>query len=187
MNRKLKTEYLLDETIACIPVFNKIEKSLMDLETTILEIKVKFTAKEAIKKDIDVEKKIEKDELNAESEVEIMAQKEVEIQIESAGEEKINDVVKKMEKEDSKADVVQEDDCKTNVAINKTDNKVELTDNTDKKLKSIEKFEITNGTIEEKLQEHVAAEETKVPKIIKDAAKVWEGKEALKKAFKARD
>ena len=49
----------------------------------------------------------------------------------------------------------------------------------------------SNKVKEEDIKTEIAAEGSKVQvpkiKIIKDAAKVWEGKEALKKAFKARD
>ena len=175
LNKKLKTDYLLDETIACIPVFNKIETSLMNLEATILEIKLKFSATSEtsetkqvidvkVERSIQVEKKIQKPvvekpskkviqgEPKTETDIEILVKKEVEIQIKTTeDDQKFRDVTKKLEEEGSKSNKVKEDDIKA----------------------------------------EIAAEGSKVQvpkiKIIKDAAKVWEGKEALKKAFKARD
>ena len=214
LNKKLKTDYLLDETIACIPVFNKIETSLMNLEATILEIKLKFSttsetseSKQVIdvkvERNIQVEKKVQKPtvekpskkviqaEQKTETDVEILAKKEDEIQIKTTSDKKIHDVTEKLEKEGSKSKKVKEDDIKTEIMINKTDNKVEITANTNKKQKPMEKSEIIAEKSKEKLLEGIAAEGSKVQvpkiKIIKDAAKVWEGKEALKKAFKAWD
>ena len=215
LNKKLDTDYLLDETIACIPVFNKIETSLMNLEAIILEMKLKFSAiadDSKTKKDIDVrveqkiEQKIEKelqnndaeevqgkaeenstkkiiqDEQKAETDVEILAKKEVEIEIKTTSDKKMNDVVEKVEKQDAKSNDLLKNDSKSDVVANKRDIKVENTDNTEK---------IITQKSKEKLQEGVAAKGSKVQvpkiKIIKDAAKAWEGKEALKKAFKARD
>ena len=175
LNKKLKTDYLLDETIACIPVFNKIETSLMNLEATILEIKLKFSATSEtsetkqvidvkVERSIQVEKKIQKPvvekppkkvikgEHKTEADVEILIKKEVDIQIKTTeDDQKFRDVTKKLEKEGSKSNKVKEEDIKTEIAAK--------------------------------------GSKVQVPKIkiIKDAAKVWEGKEALKKAFKARD
>ena len=175
LNKKLKTDYLLDETIACIPVFNKIETSLMNLEATILEIKLKFSATSEtsetkqvidvkVERSIQVEKKIQKPvvekpskkviqgEPKTETDIEILVKKEVEIQIKTTeDDQKFRDVTKKLEKEGSKSNKVKEEDIKTEIAAK--------------------------------------GSKVQVPKIkiIKDAAKVWEGKEALKKAFKARD
>ena len=175
LNKKLKTDYLLDETIACIPVFNKIETSLMNLEATILEIKLKFSATSEtsetkqvidvkVERSIQVEKKIQKPvvekpskkviqgEPKTETDIEILVKKEVEIQIKTTeDDQKFRDVTKKLEKEGSKSNKVKEEDIKTEIAAK--------------------------------------GSKVQVPKIkiIKDAAKVWDGKEALKKAFKARD
>ena len=214
LNKKLKTDYLLDETIACIPVFNKIETSLMNLEATILEIKLKFsTTSETsetkqvigvkVERNIQVEKKIQKPteeeppkkviqvEQKTKTDVEILVKKEVEIPIKTTEDDKkFEDDTKKLKKEGSKSNKLKEDDLKTEIVINNTDN-VEITENTDKKLKSIKKSEIIAEKSKEILQEGIAVEGLKVQvpkiKIIKDAAKVWEGKEALKKAFKATD
>ena len=215
LNKKLKTDYLLDETIACIPVFNKIETSLMNLEATILEIKLKFsTTSETsetkqvigvkVERNIQVEKKIQKPteeeppkkviqaEQKTKTDVEILVKKEVEIPIKTTEDDKkFEDDTKKLKKEGSKSKKVKEDHIKTEIRINKTDNKVEITANTNKKQKPMEKSEIIAEKSKEKLLEGIAAEGSKVQvpkiKIIKDAAKVWEGKEALKKAFKAWD
>ena len=215
LNKKLDTDYLLDETIACIPVFHKIETSLMNLEATILEMKLKFSAiadDSKTKQDIDVEQKIEKelqkkseedvqrtveekfakkviqDEQEAETDIEILAKKEVEIEIKTTSDKKINDVVE-VEKQGSKSNDLLKNDGKSEVVANKRDIKVENIDYTEKT--SIEKSEIITDKGKEKLRESVAAKGSKVQvpkiKIIKDAAKAWEGKEALKKAFKARD
>jgi len=171
LNKKLKTDYLLDETISCIPVFNKIETSLMNLEATILEIKLKFSATSEtsetkqvidvkVERSIQVEKKIQKPvvekpskkviqgEPKTETDIEILVKKEVEIQIKTTeDDQKFRDVTKKLEEEGSKSNKVKEDDIKA----------------------------------------EIAAEGSKVQvpkiKIIKDAAKVWEGKEALKKSI----
>ena len=183
----------------------------MNLEAIILEMKLKFSAiadDSKTKKDIDVRvvqkiekelqnndekevqgaveeksaKKVIQDEREAETDVEILAKKEVEIGIKTTSENKINDVVEKVEKQGSKSTDVLKNESKSEVVAKKRNIKVENTDNTEK---------IITQKSKEKLQEGVAAKGSKVQvpkiKIIKDAAKAWEGKEALKKAFKARD
>ena len=176
----------------------------MNLEATILEMKLKFSAiadNSKTKQDMDVrvEQKIEKeeksakkviqDEQEAETDVEILAKKEVEIEIKTTSDKKINDVVEKMEKQGSKSTDLLKNESKSEVVANKNDIKVENTSNTEKR--SIEKSEIITEKSKEKLQLGIAAKgsNVQVPKIeiIKDAAKAWEGKEALQKAFKARD
>ena len=162
VNEKLKTDYLLDETIACIPIFNKIETSLMNLEASILKIK------------LEVEK------------------------IEVEGETK-NIVDKKIVEVAS--DVTKTDSESQKVPVNETDQigkKIDSTKNANflRKIKSKENIEISNENSGQEpkrksLLERVSIKGSavQVPKIeiIKDAAKVWEGKVALKKAFKARD
>ena len=162
VNEKLKTDYLLDETIACIPIFNKIETSLMNLEASILKIKLE----------------VEKIEVEEETK-DIIDKKIVEV---------ANDVTKT----DSESQTVPE---------NETDQigkKIDSTKNANflRKIKSKENIEISNENSGQEpkrksLLERVSIKGSavQVPKIeiIKDAAKVWEGKVALKKAFKARD
>ena len=162
VNEKLKTDYLLDETIACIPIFNKIETSLMNLEASILKIK------------LEVEK------------------------IEVEGETK-NIVDKKIVEVAS--DVTKTDSESQKVPVNETDQigkKIDSTKNANflRKIKSKENIEISNENSGQEpkrksLLERVSIKGSavQVPKIeiIKDAAKVWEGKVALKKAFKVRD
>ena len=162
VNEKLKTDYLLDETIACIPIFNKIETSLMNLEASILKIK------------------LEVDKIEVEGETKIIVDK------------KIVEVASDVTKVDSESQKVPE---------NETDQigeKIDSTKNANflRKIKSKENIEISNENSGQEpkrksLLERVSIKGSavQVPKIeiIKDAAKVWEGKVALKKAFKARD
>ena len=162
VNEKLKTDYLLDETIACIPIFNKIETSLMNLEASILKIK------------LEVEKI------------------EVEGETKNIVDKKIVEVASDVTKADSESQKVPE---------NETDQigkKIDSIKNANflGKIKSKENIEISNENSGQEpkrksLLERVSIKGSavQVPKIeiIKDAAKVWEGKVALKKAFKARD
>ena len=162
VNEKLKTDYLLDETIACIPIFNKIETSLMNLEASILKIKLE----------------VEKIEVKGETK--------------NIVDKKIVEVASDVTKTDSESQKVPE---------NETDQigkKIDSTKNANflRKIKSKENIEISNENSGQEpkrksLLERVSIKGSavQVPKIeiIKDAAKVWEGKVALKKAFKARD
>ena len=162
VNEKLKTDYLLDETIACIPIFNKIETSLMNLEASILKIKLE----------------VEKIEVKGETK--------------NIVDKKIVEVASDVTKTDSESEKVPEnetDQIGKKVDSNKNANFL-------RKIKSKENIEISNENSGQEpkrksLLERVSIKGSavQVPKIeiIKDAAKVWEGKVALKKAFKARD
>lgn len=196
VNKKLKTDFLLDETLACIPVFNKIETSLINLEATILKIKLNFsdTSEAAdVKKDIDL-----KTDQNAENESKTNVDKKERTENEPKIIEKNN--VQEVQVE-VKTKLANTTDVAKNAEIEKVSKTVDITKNEEKKanflkkLKAKEITEIENESNKEtqrkSLLERVSIKGStvQVPKIeiIKDAAKVFEGKAALKQAFKVRD
>ena len=196
VNKKLKTDFLLDETLACIPVFNKIETSLINLEATILKIKLNFsdTSEAAdVKKDIDL-----KTDQNAENETKTNVDKKERTENEPKIIEKNN--VQEVQVE-VKTKLANTTDVAKNPKIEKVSKTVDITKNEEKKanflkkLKAKEITEIENESNKEtqrkSLLERVSIKGStvQVPKIeiIKDAAKVFEGKAALKQAFKVRD